>query len=66
MSRPEYQTTWNCATRGRFPPTLVILILGAMYWPNGFALFQGKFKMCVVWLLLCDGQRPLSRGFGTV
>ena len=22
--------------------------------------------MCVVWLLLCDGQRPISRGFGTV
>ena len=22
--------------------------------------------MCVVWLLLCDGQRPVSLGFGTV
>ena len=22
--------------------------------------------MCVVWLLLCDGQRPVSRGFGIV
>ena len=22
--------------------------------------------MCVVWLLLCDGQRMVSQGFGTV
>ena len=30
VSRPGRQRTRNCATRGRFPPTLVILCLGAM------------------------------------
>ena len=30
VSRPGRQRTWNCATRGRFPPTLVILRLGAV------------------------------------
>ena len=30
VSRPGRQRTRNCATRGRFPPTLVILRLGAM------------------------------------
>ena len=30
VSRPERQRTRNWATRGRFPPTLVILRLGAM------------------------------------
>ena len=30
VSRPRRQRTRNCATRGRFPPTLVILCLGAM------------------------------------
>ena len=29
-SRPGRQRTRNCATRGRFPPTLVILRLGAV------------------------------------
>ena len=29
VSRPRQQRTRNCATRGRFPPTLVILRLGA-------------------------------------
>ena len=29
VSRPGRQKTQNCATRGRFPPTLVILRLGA-------------------------------------
>ena len=29
VSRPERQRTQNCTTRGRFPPTLVILRLGA-------------------------------------
>ena len=30
VSRPERKKTWNCATRGRFPPTLVNLCLGAV------------------------------------
>ena len=30
VSRPRRQRTRNCTTRGRFPPTLVILRLGAM------------------------------------
>ena len=30
VSRPGRQRTWNCATRGRFPPTLVNLRLGAV------------------------------------
>ena len=30
VSRPGWQRTRNCATRGRFPPTLVILRLGAV------------------------------------
>ena len=30
VNRPGRQRTQNCATRGRFPPTLVILRLGAM------------------------------------
>ena len=30
MRRPGRQRTQNCATRGRFPPTLVILRLGAV------------------------------------
>ena len=30
MSRPGRQRTQNCATKGRFPPTLVILHLGAV------------------------------------
>ena len=30
VSRPGRQSTRNCATRGRFPPTLVILRLGAV------------------------------------
>ena len=30
VNRPRRQRTRNCATRGRFPPTLVILRLGAM------------------------------------
>ena len=30
VSRPGRQRTRNCATRGRFPPTLVILRLGAV------------------------------------
>ena len=30
VSRPGRQRTRNCATRGRFPPTLVILCLGAV------------------------------------
>ena len=29
VSRPKRQRTWNCTTRGRFPPTLIILRLGA-------------------------------------
>ena len=29
VSRPTRQKTRNCATRGRFPPTLVILSLGS-------------------------------------
>ena len=29
VSRPGRQRTRNCAARGRFPPTLVILLLGA-------------------------------------
>ena len=29
VSRPGRQRTRNCATRGRFPPTLIILRLGA-------------------------------------
>ena len=65
-SRTRRQRTQNCATRGRFPPTLVILHLGATYWPNSFSLFQSEFNMCVVWLLLCDGQRPVSWHFGAV
>ena len=66
VSRPRHRRTRNCATRGRFPPTPVIVRLGATQWPNGFTQFQGKFKICVVWLLLCDGQRPVSKGFVTV
>ena len=30
VSRPGRQRTRNCTTRGRFPPTLVILRLGAV------------------------------------
>ena len=30
VSSPERQRTRNCTTRGRFPPTLVILRLGAV------------------------------------
>ena len=30
VSKPGWQRTQNCATRGRFPPTLVILRLGAV------------------------------------
>ena len=30
VSRPGRQRTRNCATRGRFPPTLVILLLGVV------------------------------------
>ena len=30
VSRPGWKRTRNCATRGRFPPTLVILRLGAV------------------------------------
>ena len=30
VSRPEHQRTQKCATRGRFPPTLVILCLGVV------------------------------------
>ena len=30
VSRPRRQITLNCATRGRFPHTLVILCLGAV------------------------------------
>ena len=30
VNRPRRQRTRNCATRGRFPPTLVILRLGAV------------------------------------
>ena len=30
VSRPRRQRTRNCATRGRFPPTLVILRLGVV------------------------------------
>ena len=30
VSRPRRKKTWNCATRGRFPPTLVILRLGVV------------------------------------
>ena len=30
VSRPGRQRTRNCATRGRFPPTLIILRLGAV------------------------------------
>ena len=58
--------TQNCASRGRFSPTLVILRLRTTQWLNSFAPFQGEFKMCVVWSLLCDGQRPVSRGFRTL
>ena len=28
-SKTRWQRTWTCATRGRFPPTLVTLRLGA-------------------------------------
>ena len=30
VSKPKRQRTQNCATRGRFPPTSIILHLGAM------------------------------------
>ena len=39
VSTPGRQRTRNCATRGRFPPTLVNLRLGAVQWPTGFVLF---------------------------
>ena len=48
VSRPGRQRTRNCATRGRFPPTLVILCLGAVYWPTSFVRFSRKICM------LCD------------
>ena len=30
VSRPIKQRIWNCATGGKFPPTMVILCLGIM------------------------------------
>ena len=50
VSRPGRQRTRNCATRGRFPLTLIILHLGA---GNGLRLsfgFSGEFVCCVVCL----------------
>ena len=45
VRRPRLQRTRNYATRGRFPPTLVILHLGAVYWPTGFIRISGRIYM---------------------
>ena len=45
VSKPGQQRTRNCATRGRFPPTLVILRLGAVQWPTGFVRSSERIYM---------------------
>ena len=45
VRRPRLQRTRNCATRGRFPPILVILRLGVVYWPTGFVRFSERICM---------------------
>ena len=50
VSRPGRKRTQNCATRGRFPPTLIILRLGPC---NGLRVssdFPGEFVCCVICL----------------
>ena len=62
MSRPGRQRTRNCATRGRFPPTLVILRLGAVVMAYGFRLvFPGEFVCCV-----CDCVMVKDRFHGVL
>ena len=50
VSKPRRKRTQNYATRGRFPPTLVIFRLGAVEWPTSFIQFPGEFVCCVVCL----------------
>ena len=45
VRRPRLQRTRNCTTRGRFPLTLVILRLGAVYWPMSFVWFSERICM---------------------
>ena len=48
VSRPGRQRTRNCAIRGRFPPTLVILCLRAVKWPTCFVRFFERICMLFV------------------
>ena len=52
VRRPKRQITRNCATRGRFSPTLVILRLGARVMAYGFRSIFWE-NLYVVWFV-CD------------
>ena len=51
MSRLGWKKTRNCATIGRFPPTLVILRLGHVMAYGFRSIFRED--LCVVWFV-CD------------
>ena len=51
MSKLERQRTRNCATRGRFPPTLVILHLGPRYGLMVSPYFRANLRC--VWFGCC-------------
>ena len=52
VSRLGWQRTRNYATRERFPHTLVILCLVAVYWPTCFVRFSGRICMLCGFLVI--------------